>query len=150
MGEFDRFLRSVFDRAEAEAREEGSATVEARHLLLALADGPDNPLAGAGLDYQAVKDALRKEFEHSLGAAGVSPGDLGLPPATRDPKRHPPLGATFKLAMERMSIPPRKDVRVGHLLLLGVLRAEVGTVPRALALAGIDRAELIERVRNEL
>jgi len=35
-------------------------------------------------------------------------------------------------------------------VLLGILRADVGTVPRALALAGIDRAGLAERTRRAL
>jgi D-alanyl-D-alanine carboxypeptidase len=35
-------------------------------------------------------------------------------------------------------------------LLLGILRAEIGTVPRALALAGIDRAHLVLRVEQAL
>jgi Clp amino terminal domain, pathogenicity island component len=49
-----------------------------------------------------------------------------------------------------MAIVHRKeDLRPGHLL-LGILQAEVGTVPRVLALAGVDRTELIERVRSEL
>ncbi|SEH01425.1 D-alanyl-D-alanine carboxypeptidase [Nonomuraea solani] len=145
MSAFDTFLQSVLERAEAEARQEGSATIEARHLLLAIA--ARDPGA-AGLDYQRVKDALRGEFEHSLGSAGVSPG---VPPTpTRDPGRRPRLGTTFKLAMERMAAEHRKrDLRPEHLL-LGILQAEAGTVPRALALAGIDRAELIERVRSTL
>ena len=42
-----------------------------------------------------------------------------------------------------------KDLRPAHLL-LGILLAEVGTVPRALTLAGIDRAELIVRIRQAL
>jgi D-alanyl-D-alanine carboxypeptidase len=35
-------------------------------------------------------------------------------------------------------------------VLLGVLAAEVGTVPRALALAGFDRADLLARTRRAL
>ena len=45
--------------------------------------------------------------------------------------------------------PRTRDQWPAHLL-LGILRAEVGTVPRALALAGIDRAGLAERVRQAL
>ena len=33
-------------------------------------------------------------------------------------------------------------------LLLGVLQAELGTVPRALAIAGTDRPELITRIEQ--
>jgi D-alanyl-D-alanine carboxypeptidase len=34
--------------------------------------------------------------------------------------------------------------------MIGILRAEAGTVPRALALAGIDQAELAEHARRAL
>jgi hypothetical protein len=45
----------------------------------------------------------------------------------------------------------RKDSRIepAHLV-LGVLRAPVGTVPRALEVAGLDRLALARRVEAEL
>jgi hypothetical protein len=43
----------------------------------------------------------------------------------------------------------KKDLQPAHLL-LGILQAEAGTVPRALALAGVDRAGLAERARQAL
>jgi D-alanyl-D-alanine carboxypeptidase len=43
----------------------------------------------------------------------------------------------------------KEDLRPAHLL-LGVLQAQVGTVPRALALAGVDRSDLLARVRHSL
>ncbi|WP_328767952.1 Clp protease N-terminal domain-containing protein [Streptomyces sp. NBC_00286] len=154
MTTFDKYLQAVLDRAELEAREDGSATVEAQHVLLAVAvqDGTDaqRALDSAGLDHAALKDALYREFEHSLSAAGVSLREFDLPRATQDPARRPQLGASFKLALERMAaVHRKKDLRSGHLL-LGILQAEVGTVPRALAMAGVDRTDLIERVRGEL
>ena len=56
-----------------------------------------------------------------------------------------------KLALERgfASVTRKKDLRPAHLL-LGILRAEVGTVPRALALAGVDQAALTARVQDGL
>ncbi|MFI0243139.1 Clp protease N-terminal domain-containing protein [Streptomyces sp. NPDC016845] len=154
MSQFDRYLQSVMDQAEAEAKQDSSATIDAHHLLLAVAaqDGTDaqRALHAAGLGYETLKNALHREFAHSLAAAGVSLDDFDLPRATQEPTRHPRLGASSKLAIERMATEhPKKDLRSGHLL-LGVLQAEVGTVPRALTLAGVDRAELIERVRGEL
>jgi D-alanyl-D-alanine carboxypeptidase len=35
-------------------------------------------------------------------------------------------------------------------LLLGILQAELGTVPRTLAIAGVDRAALIIKTRNSM
>jgi len=43
----------------------------------------------------------------------------------------------------------RGQIRPGHLL-LGVLAAQAGTVPRALALAGADSGDLAARTRQAL
>jgi ATP-dependent Clp protease ATP-binding subunit ClpA len=152
--QFDTYLRTVLYRAEGLARDDGSATIEAWHVLLAMAmqDGTDaqRVLESAGLGYQGVKDALQREFADSLGAAGVSLDAFDLPRATPDPSRRPQPGAWFKPAMERMAAAHGKgSLRSGHLL-LAILGAEHGTVPRALAVAGVDRAALIERVRGTL
>jgi ATP-dependent Clp protease ATP-binding subunit ClpA len=156
---FERFTRSARDvvaAAEAEARALGSPTVDAEHLLLALA-GPQGAalrsvLAGAGLDRQGVLDALETERERSLTAVGVSARDFDLPAAPRTGAR-PRWGASAKLALERSlrAALDRGDRRIepGHIL-LGLLRAEAGTVPRALAAAGIDRDELADAVAHEL
>jgi len=154
VSEFDHYLHGVLMRAAEEARAEGSATVEAHHMLLALAAGGDPVLAAAGLDHAAVRGALDQEFAHSLAAAGVTmpSGPPRSAPAAGPPRSAPAagtpsLGATAKAALDRAigRAPRKKDIRPGHVL-LGILLAEVGTVPRALALAGADRHALIERL----
>jgi D-alanyl-D-alanine carboxypeptidase len=152
---FDRYLRTIIDQAAGEARKQGSATVEAHHLLLAIA-AEDEPttrqlLSPAGLDHEAIRAALDREFEHSLATAGVSLAAFDLPRPSYAPGRPVNMGASAKLALERgfTSVPRKKDLRPAHLL-LGILRAEVGTVPRALALAGVDQAGLIARVQRSL
>ncbi len=154
MSTFDEYLHAIIVRAQHEARADGSAAVEAQHLLLAIA-GETEPttrevLASAGLDRDAIHGALQREFEHSLSTVGVSDATRGLPRPSR-PLTHPPVGTSTKLAMERglSSVSRKKDLRPAHLL-LGVLAAEVGTVPRALALAGVDRDALRTRVRQAL
>ncbi|MEU1726568.1 Clp protease N-terminal domain-containing protein [Nonomuraea sp. NPDC005692] len=152
-GAFDLYLHDVLLRSQAEARAESSPTIEAHHVLLAMAAPEDTAaravLAEAGLDQAGVRAALRREFEHSLAAAGVSAAAFDLR-STPDPERRPQLGASVKLAIERLAATHRKkDLRPVHVL-LGVLQAEVGTVPRALALAGVDRAALAERARAAL
>jgi ATP-dependent Clp protease ATP-binding subunit ClpA len=154
MAGFDKYLKTVLDRAEIEARSDGSATVEAQHLLLAIAADPDTltgrVLASVGLDCRAIREALHREFEHSLSAAGVSVPASDLVPATPDRQRVPHLAASIQLVLERgVKSAGRQDLQPLHLL-LGILQAEVGTVPRALQLAGIDRAYLIARVRESL
>ncbi|RSN05874.1 Clp protease [Nonomuraea sp. WAC 01424] len=152
-GTFDKYLHEVLVRPQEEARAESSATIEAHHVLLAMTASEDTAarpvLAAAGLDHAGVREALRREFEHSLAAAGVSADVFDLR-STPDPERRPQLGASVKLAIERLAGAHRKkDLRPIHVL-LGVLQAEVGTVPRALALAGVDRTALAERARATL
>jgi len=155
VADFHKYLRGVLDKAGDEARLDGSAAVEAPHLLLAIAADPSSgaaagALAEVGLDRAAIRAALDREFTHSLHAVGVSPAAFDLPPATPNPQRRPQPGASFQLTMERtIKAAGAATPQPAHLL-LGILRADVGTVPRALALAGIDRADLTARVRRTL
>ena len=155
MTTFGKYTRTIVELGKDEARKDASAAVEAQHLLLAIAAGPDSVprqiLAGAGLDYRAVREALDREFEHSLNAAGVSAAAFDLPQPSGSPDRPSSLGASAKLAIQRgfTSSGTRKALQPAHLL-LGILRAEFGTVPRALALAGVDRTGLAERARRAL
>jgi ATP-dependent Clp protease ATP-binding subunit ClpA len=145
---FTREARMAVKDAEAEARELGSPTIEAEHLLLALtrqdpATAVGRALAEAGLDHDRVEDALASERERSLLAVGISIGDFDLPaprPATRAR-----MAASAKSALEhalRISL-ERADRRItGAHILLALLRAQAGTVPRALHEAGVDRTHL--------
>ncbi|WP_392892412.1 Clp protease N-terminal domain-containing protein [Streptomyces sp. LN699] len=153
MSAFDAYLHAVIVRAMDEAREDGSTTTDAHHLLLSLAADQGSTaqqvLASVGLDRAAVRDAVDREFEHSLSMVGVSPAAYACPRPSRG-SRQPKMGASARLALERSFASARKkDLGSAHLL-LGILRAHIGTVPRALALAGIDQAELAERVRQTL
>lgn len=153
MSTFDKYLHAVIVRAMREAQEDGSATTDAHHLLLSLAADQGSTaqqiLASTGLDHAAVRAALDREFEHSLSMIGVSPATYDLPRPSRA-SQQPKLGASARLALERgFALARKKDLRSAHLL-LGILQAQIGTVPRALALAGIDQAELADRVRQTL
>ncbi|MGR6923657.1 Clp protease N-terminal domain-containing protein [[Actinomadura] parvosata] len=153
MSAIDHYLDAVIRQGEAEARQDGSAAIEAHHLLLGLAaqqdSAPGAVLAAAGLDRAAIRAALDREFEHSLSTVGVSPAAFGLPSPTPDPDRKIGLGASARLALERgfFHASRKRDLRPAHLL-LGILEAELGTVPRALALAGVNREDLAERVKE--
>jgi ATP-dependent Clp protease ATP-binding subunit ClpA len=153
---FTRDARMVVKDAETEARELGSPAIEAEHLLLALsrrdpATAVGQVLAEAGLDHDHVTDALAAERERSLMAVGISIADFDLP--TPAPSSKPRMSATAKRALEhalRISL-VRADTRIdaGHIL-LSLLRAEAGTVPRALAEAGVARRELNDRMAAAL
>lgn len=150
MSTFDKYLHAVIMRAGREALEDSSPTVEAQHLLLAVSASADpvaDLLASAGLDTAALRAALDREFAASLSAVGVASSTYDLPkPSPR--RSNPGIGTSAKLAMERGFLMSRKkDLRPAHLV-LGILLAEVGTVPRALSLAGVDREELVARVRQ--
>jgi ATP-dependent Clp protease ATP-binding subunit ClpA len=152
---FGGYVHTIIEQAGHHARRDGSAMIEAQHLLLAIAAQEGTTahqvLFSVGLDQQAIKDALDREFEESLRAAGVSRGAFDLPQPSSDPNASARVGASARRALERgvAAAARRKDLRPAHLL-LGILESRVGTVPRALALAGIDRADLTARVRQAL
>ncbi|TMR20608.1 Clp protease [Nonomuraea turkmeniaca] len=155
MSAIDHYINAIIVGGGAEALEDGSAAIEAHHLLLAIAahegTAAHRVLLAAGLGRQAIREALDREFEHSLSAVGVSVASFDLPEPSRDPKRAPKIGASARLAFERgfAASTGKKDLRPAHLL-LGLLDTHIGTVPRALALAGVDRADLMARARETL
>ncbi|WP_067971602.1 Clp protease N-terminal domain-containing protein [Nocardiopsis trehalosi] len=147
MTAFDHYLHAMLLEGGEIARADGSATIEAHHLLLAIAAGGDPAsraaLAAVGLDHDGLRAALDGEFERSLAAVGVHVAAADLPrpgPAPDTPR----MGASTRLALDRAfsRVARKKDLRPAHVL-LGIAAAEVGTVPRALAVAGVDRAELL-------
>ncbi|GAB4586626.1 Clp protease N-terminal domain-containing protein [Nocardia sp. IFM 10818] len=151
---FQVYLGSVIEQAGREAQRDGSATIEAQHMLLAITrqDGtePQAVLAAAGLDHDGISAALDREFEQSLAVAGVAARAADLPEPVARQSAADTLGASGKLVFERMMTSyAKRELRPAHLL-LAILRAEVGTVPRALAAAGVDRTELVNQVRAAL
>ncbi|HUN31713.1 MAG TPA: Clp protease N-terminal domain-containing protein [Trebonia sp.] len=147
--------RAIVRQAEQEAAQAGSPLIEAEHMLLAMSGEHGlearDVLASAGLDRDGIRAALDREFRHSLAAAGVTLPPGGLPAASRDPGRRAHLATSAKLVLERAlkSSAGRGQIRPGHLL-LGVLAAQAGTVPRALALAEVDPGDLTARTRQAL
>jgi ATP-dependent Clp protease ATP-binding subunit ClpA len=147
--------RAIIRQAEEEAAAAGSPLIEAEHMLLAMAGEHGiearDVLAAAGLDRGGIRAALDREFRVSLAAAGVTLPPGGLPAASRDPGRRARRATSGKLVLERAlrAAAGRGQIRPGHLL-LGVLAAQAGTVPRALALAGVDSADLAARTRQAL
>ena len=150
---FTEHARAIVRQAEKEAEEAGSPALEAEHLLLAMTGehGTEarDVLASAGLDRDGIRAALDREFRQSLAAAGITLPAGGLPAASRDPRRRVRWATSAKLVLERVADLGERQVRPGHLL-LAVLGARAGTVPRALALAGVDQGDLTARARQAL
>ena len=148
---FERFshdAREVVKVAEAEARELGSPAIEAEHLLLALADRVA-ALPAAGLDHDGVLAALDAERDRSLAAVGVSASGFEPSPLPTKPKFATSAKSALELALREALVRGDKRILPGHVL-LGVLRPQAGTVPRALQQAGVDRDELRARTEAEL
>jgi len=149
-------LKPVVVAAIDEAARRGSANVEAEHLLLVISAGDDasaRALAEFGLDHAAVESALDAERERALEVAGVAPIAADRLRSTR--RVRPGWGASFRDAMRRADFRSRRDrgrderERLAvSAALIGVLRADLGTVPRALAYAGVDRQALIARLER--
>jgi ATP-dependent Clp protease ATP-binding subunit ClpA len=138
--------------ARGEARLDGSASIEAEHVLLALAalkgSAAARMLGEVGLTRDALRAALDREWEGSLAVAGVTVEVAGLPTATPDPSRNPHIGESAKLLLKRAMecVAATGGGRIGAThMLVGALDAKLGRVPRALAIAGVDLAALRSR-----
>ena len=147
---FERFAKDaraiVLAASQEEAQTRGTGTVEAEHLLLALSAHPS--LQHLGLDHDRIEQALIQEEERSLASVGISAGDFDDPTVSA-PAHRLRLATSAKLALQRAltTAQHRHDRRIEtHHLLLGVLAADHGRVPRALQIAGIDVAELRTRI----
>jgi ATP-dependent Clp protease ATP-binding subunit ClpA len=144
---FNRFTqdaRWATTEAAAIARDMGATSVEAEHLLLAVAQRETRAaqvLRAHGLDFDGLMCALRDETTRSLAAVGVTAEPLRFSPYVERPR----FGTSAKLMLERSLRAAlargEKELTDTHLV-LGALQPRHGTVPRALACAGVDQAAL--------
>jgi len=138
-----------------EAKRDGAEFIEAEHMLLALAASPDSEAAKLlhefGLNHERLVAALREERRQTLAFVGMKATDTKVG-ATTELDSRPSMGTSAKVAFRRALMGSRHDRRRARLrgidLLAGILEAEFGTVPRALAIAGIDRIALLLRARG--
>lgn len=149
-------VRWVLTRARDEAAELGAADVEAEHVLLALTLADDAlvklVLARAHVEHDALRQAMQAQDEAALACVGVSREAFGMPPS--QPLRRTPGWATStkQAIMRARKIAKAHDrgrMSPGDLM-LGVLRAQAGSVPRALAFAGVDPVALAVETETEL
>jgi len=155
---FAREARAVVTRGWRLAGELGSSSVDAQHLLLALAEGESaaaTALNAEGVDGASLRAALEDEPQRSLRRAGFALGALAVPPATPvTPRRgRAAWGTSAKLALERAvkAAQARGDSRIGaEHVLLGLLGARAGAVPRLLEHLGAGAAEVQAALESEL
>lgn len=125
----------------AEAVLDGSPAIEAEHVLLALAALPDSAVARmlqeAGLTRDAIRAALDREWQQSLAVAGITLEPATLPKATPDHDRTPHIGESTKLVLKRAMATASGRIGTANIL-VGLLDATLGRVPRALALTDAD------------
>jgi ATP-dependent Clp protease ATP-binding subunit ClpA len=137
---------------EIEAKREGAKAIEAEHMLLALTASSDGDaakvLVESGLDHERLASALKEERRRTLAFVGMKAPDKEVAAVT-ELESSLSLGTSAKAAVKRALVGARHERHRVHLrstdLLAGILEAELGTVPRALAIAGIDRAALAAR-----
>jgi ATP-dependent Clp protease ATP-binding subunit ClpA len=148
--------RTAGQQFQVEAKQDGAKFIEAEHMLLALAADKESEaarlLSEAGLDHERLASALYDERHRTLAFAGINAPPKRLAPAT-EVDSPLSLGTSAKAALRRALIGSRNDRRArlrSTDLLAGILEAELGTVPRALAIAGIDRAAIIARARGRV
>ena len=146
-------MRDIMIGATQEAQRRGSAAVAAEHLMLAIlaqeTSAASAVLADFGLDHAALDAALDSEIAHSLAVIGIEGLDSALLEATGRDSR-PMWSSSIREAFRRAQSSGRRRRRAAELdLLYGIVTANVGTVPRTLAYAGIDRDALIGRVERE-
>lgn len=157
-GAMDVGLKQVVLRTIDEAARRGAANVEAEHMLLVISAGDDvaaRTLAEFGLDHAAVEAALDAERSRALEVAGVAPIAEDRLRSTR--RTRPGWGASLRDALRRADFrtnrargrtrEEREQLAIAAAL-RGVLLADLGTVPRALAYAGVDRRALIARLER--
>jgi ATP-dependent Clp protease ATP-binding subunit ClpA len=149
--------RDVVERAAKEAHTTASRSVEAEHILLALAaregTAAQRILASAGLEREALLAAVEKEFEQSLAYVGVPVGEFDLKAVADSSSSRLGWAASARLVLERaLAVGKRRcDNRLEPThLLLGVLGAKAGTLPRMFAMVGVDVADLTKRAEEAL
>ncbi|MFF1878570.1 Clp protease N-terminal domain-containing protein [Leifsonia sp. NPDC058230] len=144
-----RALRSVVIRSITEAQQRSAALVEAEHLLLALSlekgTSAAAALDAAGLDHAGIEAVLRAERDASLRVAGVEPiPEERLQAAPRVTR--PRWGTSARdvlVRAHRAATATRRGRTAETDLLAAILGLDLGTVPRALDLAGVDRAAIL-------
>lgn len=150
---FERFARvtkAKVRRAAELAEAEQASMVEVEHLLTALVDPVTDPvgmmLESVGITPQRLREARDREFRSALALVGV---ETRRPSPATSPRQRRGRTTRFapsaKLALERtLEVATATGVRriTNECLLLAIVGAEVGIMPRLLDELGTSREQL--------
>jgi ATP-dependent Clp protease ATP-binding subunit ClpA len=145
-------LHAYGTAAVAHAVARSARVVSNEHLLLALVSEQSATatlLASERLDYDTLVSALDAERSRSLAIAGVTVDDRILL-ATPRTGVQPPWGASIRELMHTLGAIPhakRTERPLSAHLAIAVISAQYGTVPRALAIGGLNSATLVDKLR---
>jgi hypothetical protein len=144
-------LHAIGVAAAAEAVRRRARAVEAEHVLLAITAGASpvaSTLSAAGLDHDTLDAALSTERARSLRGAGAEPVAPELLTSTPGTSK-PGWGTSVRELIHNAERPATRACGALETeLAAGILSLKVGTVPRALTIAGIDRAGLLAALRR--
>ena len=150
---FSRTARATLKRAQAIAAEDGAGSVEAEHLLLAVARQPSDrtarALRGLGVTEQTVRTALDEEFTHALHAVGVAAAPGSQRPS-RPTRSNPRWGQSAKLALVRtlqVAVDRGQKPLDDHHILLALAQAEAGVIPRVLRTLDLTPSDIETALR---
>ena len=143
-----RDMRAMSERAALDARRLRASSVESEHLFAAIAAGcfgaASQALAHLGISHSAVVAAIEREHASALALAGVR--SHALPPPTA-PEDRPAWGRSAMRAAERScdeNGPDDPRLRV----LLGIVHAEAGVMPRVLQELGVTSVAIDDAVQE--
>lgn len=153
---FERFSRSARATVKAArhiAADNGSPTVEAEHLLLALTQHSSartrRALQSLGVSDQAVHAALDEEFAHALQTVGVATTTPPRP-LSRPMRSSPRFGQSAKLALERTLQVAldrgHKSLDDSHIL-VALTQAEAGVIPGVLRALNVTPSDIDTALR---
>lgn len=138
-----RDVMALLSAAEKEARLLGAPACEAEHILLALVDGPNvaasTVLSSLGLSRERIAEGLERELANALARVHVHLVELPHPLPRRDSGRMR-WGESAQRAAERSIREAPEDP--GLRMLLAVVHAESGVIPRLLAELGVSVANI--------
>lgn len=151
---FRRWPWATITRACDVAAAGGFETVEAEHLLVALAQHADAPTARAlqalGMTERAVRTALDDEYAGALNVVGVSDALATRPTLPNGSAATPTWGqsATLVLGRALQAAAHRGQGRIGDRhLLIALSQAEAGVIPRVLATLDVDASDIEAALR---